>query len=47
MELESFINMFALDYVSRSFAESIDRLEPADKWFLTMKVAFQKELNKG
>lgn len=47
MALESFINMFALDYVSRSFAESIDRLEAADKWFLTMKVAFQKELNKG
>ena len=47
MALESFINMLSLCKVSQEFAEAIDRLDPVSKWQITIKVAYQKDLEKG
>ena len=47
MALESFINTFAAEYVSKSFAETIDRLDIPAKWIVTMRVSKSVELKKG
>ena len=45
--IESYINTFSASYISESFAETIDHLDPVAKWIVTMQVGKGIELKKG